>query len=55
MGKVGNSKQIKEERVGIVREKPCSHRVGQVPALGPAKTLPIGHNLMAIHRLIEMS
>ena len=51
------SKQIEEERVGGVKEKPCEchRRERERERLWTQyRTLPIGHNYVVIHRLIEM-
>ena len=42
------------ERVGGVREKPCSLRLRQMPPLELAETLLVGHDLVVMHRLMEM-
>ena len=47
-------KQRYTERVGGIREKSCSHHRRQMPSLEAAKILLVGHNLMVMHRLIEM-
>ena len=52
VGQGGSSKQIEEEKVGRVRKKPCSHHRRQM--LDKDRTLLVGHNHVAIHRLIEM-
>ena len=43
IGQGRNSKEIEEERVGKVREKPCSRRRRQMPEL-----YPISHSDVAI-------
>ena len=52
-GRIGqgkSSKQIEEERVGGINEKPCSHHRRQMPD----GTLLVGYNHVAIHKIIEM-
>ena len=42
------------ERVGRVREKLHSCHPGQTLLLECAENLPVGHNLVLMHRLMEM-
>ena len=49
----GKSEKRCRGRVGRVREKPCNCRRRKTPAES-VRTLLVGHNLMVIHRLIEM-
>ena len=50
----GKSKQRRRKRVGGVSEEPCRHNKRQIPLPEPAKTLLVGHNVVVMHRLMEM-
>lgn len=39
------------ERVGEIKKMPCSHLQDSDTSAGPAETLPVDHNHVAIHRL----
>ena len=45
-------RDIYREKVGRVREQPCSCL--QETDHEPAETLPLGHDLLVMHRLMEM-
>ena len=46
-----NSKQIEEEKVGLIKVKPCSHC--RRKTLDTDRTLPLGHIHMAINTHIN--
>ena len=52
---IARLEEIERERVGRVRESEKHHVAAEGERDQQAKTLPVGHSLVMIHRLIERS